>query len=727
MNILIAGGAGTFLNNILIKCQKEGHKVSVLTGNRFANKDDYHKCFEFYKFPYDAGCLNEIFESVSPDVTIFMGAYDTNFTWKNEEADSVKYTASLANILMGYVMRGKGRFIYLSSHEVFGASYPDNINVDDVTSPNGFRAQAIYQGETLCENYRKNRDMDIMTVRFDHLYCVPSVRDEVKDLVSSMCLECLEEKTIHYTKNSIISPLYENDGVEALHRLIVAKEHNESIYQISSEKAYYEEQIANIIRDYMNPECDVISVPGKVGTRCVFSGHLFESEFGNVSYTELPVIVKKIALMMKKRAYVFLEGEDTPVSFWQKFKAKTSWFVKAVVPFIENLIVFIACFMLYNRAVSSTYFSSLDIYLLYVLLFAIVFGQQQATVSAVLAVAGYFFRQTYDRTGFELLLDSSTYVWVAQLFIVGLSVGYMRDQITKLKKESLEEQEYLEQQIDDIQDINSTNVRVKDVLENQVVNQTDSVGKIYSITSSLDQYSPEEVLFYAAETVGKLMKTEDVAIYTVSNADYARLFSSTSPKSRSLGNSIKYSEMGEFYETISANKVFINRKMDSKYPLMANAIFENNNMQMIIMVWGLSWESMTLGMANQLTVVSALIQNAVLRANRYLAALEDRRYVEGTQMLEKESFKALLDAFVKAEAKGLNECTVLKFSLSAVSAEEAAKTVQGGLRTSDYFGMLDDNNIYALLSNTDREAAEAVLKRFVEKGIGCEIAEGLGV
>ena len=37
MNILIAGGSGVFLNNLIIKLNKEGHKVSILTGNRFAS------------------------------------------------------------------------------------------------------------------------------------------------------------------------------------------------------------------------------------------------------------------------------------------------------------------------------------------------------------------------------------------------------------------------------------------------------------------------------------------------------------------------------------------------------------------------------------------------------------------------------------------------------------------------------------------------------------------
>ena len=723
MNVLIAGGAGTFLNNILIKLHKEGHKVSILTGDRFAKKEAYQKHFELYKFPYDASCLNEIIESAAPDVTIFMGAFDTNFKWKNEETDSVKYTTALANVLMGYAVNGKGKFIYISSNEVFDDSSDYDLDEDERTSPTGFRAQAFLQGETLCENFRKNRDLDIITVRFDHLFCLPQKRTDIKDLITSMCLEALEERTIHYSKDSFISPIYENDAVEALNRLVTASYHKDKVYHISSSEEIAEIDIANMVRDYINTECDIISNPGNTEKRRVLSGKRFDTEFGRLSFNKLDVIIKKIANEMKKKSYVFMTDEEIGMTPMQKLKKKLGWFFKVIVPFIENIIVFIPCFMFYNRAVNSNYFARLDIYLLYVLLFAIIYGQQQATFSALLAVAGYFFRQSYERTGFDILLDTNTYVWVAQIFIVGLAVGYMRDQIISLKKENEEEQEYLEQQIDDISVINSTNVRVKDVLETQVVNQTDSVGKVYGITSSLDQYSPEEVLFYAAETVGKLMKSEDVAIYIVSNSDYARLFSATSEKARCLGYSLKYPEMGEMFDAISDGEVYINRNMDSRYPQMANAIYENEKMQMIIMVWGLSWENMTLGQANQLTVVSALIQNAVLRANRYLEALESERYEEGTKMLSKDSFASLLNAYLRAQNKNLTECAVIRVGLDNRDRSEVIDTVTKSLRNTDYLGSLEDNAVYALLSNTTDADAIYVLNRFRNKGLDASIME----
>ena len=199
-------------------------------------------------------------------------------------------------------------------------------------------------------------------------------------------------------------------------------------------------------------------------------------------------------------------------------------------PFVENLICFIPFFMLNNRTVGSQYFANLDPFLLYVLLFAIVYGQQQATFSAICAVAGYMFRQMYTRSGFEVLMDYNTYVWIAQLFILGLVVGYMRDQIRTMRMESQELEEHLSRQITDIRDINESNIRVKEVMEQQLIDQRDGIGKIYSITKALDQRMPDEVMFYAVEILTELMETRDVALYNVVNGDYARIFSAASRK-----------------------------------------------------------------------------------------------------------------------------------------------------------------------------------------------------
>lgn len=716
MNILLIGGAGHLINNLIIKLNKEGHRISLLTGDRYG-KASYQHAFEKYNFPYESDSLKEIFESVRPELTVFMGAYDTNFKWTGEgvEREAVRFSNSLMNILMAYSQYTEGRFLYLSTQEVYGGSYPENIGESEPVSPEGIPGMVWSQGEELCENYKKNCGRDIIVLRLDHVYGIPENRRDARDILSRMCLEALENKRITVQEDHVFSLLYVTDAVEFVHRLAMCSEHRYSVYNLSSMREMTETSLADMICQVWEEPLELIPVQGQE-SRVILADTLYESEFGNPFFCEVQDTVKKITVQIKKKSHLFLNGGEEDKPLGDKIKDKAGWLLKTLLPFAENLILFIPFFMLNNRAVGSEYFANLDFYLLYVLLFAIVYGQHQATLSSVLSVAGYCFRQMYDRSAFEVMLDANTYVWIAQLFILGLVVGYMRDQITKLKQESQSEREFLDMQLVDIQDINSSNVRVKAALETQIVNQNDSVGKIYSITSALDQYSPEEVLFYAAEMLGKLLKSKDVAIYTVSNRAYARLFSSTSPKARQLGGSIQYTNMGELYETLMQRKVFINRKMEEHYPLMANAIFENEEMQMIIMVWGIPWERMTLGQANQLVVISALIQNAVLRANRYLVALEEQRYVAGTQTLKTEAFQTLVKAYLTARNRGLTECTLLAVKVEQNDYMEAAKLLTGKLRQSDYIGTLEDGRLYTLLANTNSGDAEYVIRRFAELG-----------
>lgn len=731
MNILIIGGVGTFVNNLILKLNKEGHRVSVLSGNRYP-KEKYQKVFEQYNFTYDSTCISEIFDSVAPEVTIFTGAYDSNFSWVNAESDSVRYTASLANILMGFAMHPGGRLIYLSSEEVYGDTYDENIDESVPVSPDGFKAMALSQGEVSCNNFRRTLERDITVVRFDHLYGIPGKRNEVYDLCSRMCLDALERKSVTYRRDTVISMLFENDAVEFLYSIIADKPGLEdgveystkrpNIYHVSSGVEISEEQLAHLVVSNMGKDIEMTVESNSTPSRRVLSNERFLHDYKASYFCDIRDIVKKISARMVKKSYVFMTGEDVKLPLLVRLRQKAGWFFRAVFPFIENLLVFALIFWFDYNAIASEYVGKLDLYLLYVLLFAIIHGQQQATFSALLSVAGYVYSQLQTRTGFELMIDGNTYVWIAQLFIVGLSVGYMCDQINKLRQETEEEIDYLSLQLSDIKDINNSNVRVKDALETQVINHTDSVGKIFSITSKLDQYSPEEVLFYAAGMVGELIKSKDVAIYLVSNSDYARLFSSTSKKARSLGNSIRYREMGEMYAMLKDQKVFVNKKMNAHYPMMANAIFEEEKMQMIIMVWGLSWENMTLGQSNQLLIVSALIQNAVLRANRYMAAVESKRHVEGTSMLEASSFSDMMKAFMTASKNGLTECTVLKVATGDMNLQDICAKIGKSLRQSDYFGVIQEGYVHILLSNTGSADAMYVINRFRNMDFDCEIA-----
>ena len=711
MNILLIGGSCSLINNLIVKFRKEGHRVYLLTGEKYQKKK-YEKVFETYNFTYDSEKLSDIIDSVNPDVTICMGAFDSNYRWK-EEREAVKVSSHLVNILMACTQEKKGKVIFLSSDEVYYGDYEEKLQEESPLSGKGVRASMLIQAESICRNFRQNWGLDLTVLRLDHVYNQPKRLEDVNHIGALMCLEAIKMGCITVQENHEFSLLNEKDAVEFIY-CIAKKPQKYEIYHLSSETIVSEVELAGMIQKSFTEPINVIVTEG-IQERCVLSAERFKEEYRKSAICELEPAIRKMASYMQKHKALFVDLDEEKLPWWKRLLNQWAWLIRSMIPFLENMICFIPFFMMNNRTVGSQYFANLDPYLLYVLLFAIVYGQQQATFSAILAVAGYLFRQMYTRSGFEVVLDYNTYVWIAQLFILGLVVGYMRDQIRLMRMESKEMEEHLSRQIVDIKEINESNVRVKEIMEHQLIEHEDSIGKIYSITSKLDQQEPEEVLFDAVEMMKELMHTEDVAIYNIVNEDYARMFSASSVKSRSLGNSIRYKEMEAVYDELKEQKVYINKSMDERYPLMANAIFEGGQMKMLIFLWGLGWERMTLGQANYLVVVSYLIQNAVLRARRYMSVLEEKRYLKKSRILEPDAFRTLVKSYSHAANRNLVEYTLLRIH-TPNKIKTTANETEKFLRSTDYFGVLSNKKLYVLLANTSAEDAVFVQKRFAENG-----------
>lgn len=759
MNVLLIGGSNSLLNQMIRKMNKEGHRVSVLTGSRF-RMEKYEQVFERYDFTYDAANLPEVFTSVSPDVTIFMGAFDSNFHWYNSESEAVHYISGLMNLLTAFSGIRRGRLIYLSSEAVFDGTSTAPYRAEDNGTAVDYRGMAVSQGEELCESFRITRGLDIVTVRLGGYYYLPKNPGQIDTVVARMCFDALTQRRIRIHPDHTLSFLHESDAVQFVSQIASAGELMRSRYQLSSGELLTQKELAEKVAASFaraeegvksrQDEQEIMLVEEDAGRGgCALDNSAFRDELGINRVRDTDAAIDDIAAYMVQHEKVFCQDLDEALPWYKRFRKSMGGLFSALLPFIENLICFIPFFMLNNRAAGSEYFAGVDLFLIYVLLFAIIHGQQQATLSAILATGGYLFRQMYSRSGYEVMVDYNTYIWIAQLFIVGMIVGYMKDQLQQLRSESKEEHSYLAEQIDDIKEINSSNVRVKDAMQSQIINQSDSIGKIYEITSTLNQYSFEEVIFYATEILGRVMDSPDVAIYTVDNSAYARLFSATSEIARSLGNSVKYVELTPMYDDLARHRVFINKSLDAGLPMMASGIYDGDDIAMILMVWRLPWEKMTLGQANLLAVTGALIQNASLRANRYLEALRSERFVGNTPILNTKEFGDLVQAYINASGRGLIVYSLIaldmyapeeinEFHSEAVGLDDAwnamtiptvaptqAESLSRQIRPHDYLGEGSDRKLYVLLTNTSAEGAEIVMDRLIRSGVSCHSVERL--
>ena len=569
----------------------------------------------------------------------------------------MRYTTAVVNILTSYSMLGEGRFIYLSSQEVFDGSYANDIPETAEITAKGLKAPAVSQGEGICNNYREMQGGNTIILRPDHIYGMSSKEQTEGALCFEMCLEALRTGKISANSRKRFSMLYLNDAVELIYKVIEKENPEYSCYHISSMEEIDETGLAEIVRDKMGGQVALIDHSVGENQRLVLDGRRYQEEFGQDIFTHYDKGVDSVVQYMKKYSDHFVKTGDIEKkwggSTWHTAKKA----FKTMLPFLESFVCFILFYMLNQQAVGSQYFNKLDFYLLYVLLFAIVHGQQSAIFTALLSIVGYCLQQSQVYGVYWVMLDYNTYVWIAQLFIVGMGVGY-----------------------------------------------------------KLDQYGPEEVLFYESQMLGHLMDSRDVAIYLVVNGDYARLYSVTSADARRLGGTIQYTAMEEMYRELKEGRVFVNKMKAEDLPLLASAVFSEGEMQLILMIWGIPWQRMTLAETNRLTIIGMLVQNAMVRASRYLESLRAQRYMEGTNVLNKEAFTKLVFAFWEARKKGLTECALLEIQADDQNYEQAAEVLSKNIRSTDYLGVLENGKLYALMSNTNDESAEGVIKRFQSAG-----------
>ncbi len=732
MNVLLVGGQSFFVDQMINKLNKEGHRVFVISGSETPGKK-YGRVYEQYDFACDSKVLHEVVESANPEAVIFLGAYDSNYWEKQGQRETVSYISGLMNLLTSLSMLDKPiRFLYLSGHQVYGGAGESMITEEQPPAPSTPWGRAIYQGELCCLEYGRSGDMDVRILRLDHVYGEPRGRRDLMEPFARMCREAAFSGRISADQNHSISLLHVKDAVQYVYVLLKAEACRHVHYNLSSGRLLGEAEIARAIAEGMKLKGEQLKGGNTFGdeapegddacakkTMLALDPTRFREEFGEKVFDDPMLTIPKVAAYIQKnlgRLYK-KDKEEKKEGLWGHVVS----LFRAAIPYLENTVMFIPFFMLNNRAVGSQYFARLDFYLLYVLLFAIVFGQQQATYSAILATAGFLFRQQYERSGFEVILDYNTYVWIAQIFILGLVVGYLKDRLQAMKGEHERELQYLSGHLENISSINAANAKIKNTLETQIINQNDSLGRLYEITSALERYAPDEVLFHAAEVIRDLFGGGDVAIYSVSNARYARLSASTSVRARGLGRSIEYRNMKGLYTEVCRGRVYVNRSMQKDYPMMANGIFAEDSLELIIMVWEIPMERMTLSQINMFRIIGYLVQNALLRANRYLKALDGERYRLGTRILEQDAFLTMVRTHRSAAERDLAEICILQLSLNGAPVEAASRSLRGMLRDTDYLGQLEDGELYILLSNTGAAQAGGIIDRIGRLGYGARI------
>lgn len=150
-------------------------------------------------------------------------------------------------------------------------------------------------------------------------------------------------------------------------------------------------------------------------------------------------------------------------------------------------------------------------------------------------------------------------------------------------------------------------------------------------------------------------------------------------------------------------------------------------MGIMILLWSIPFERMTIDESNRLIVLSKLIQKAVNRSATYLDFLRNERYQKDSTVLKPEAFEELLHTYREAGEKNLTEYILLQVVSAEPGMEKAGSLMSEMLRPTDYIGYRNDGNLYVLLTSTDKRGCAFVQNNLGKKGIGTVVTEEIGL
>lgn len=722
MKLLIVGDHGVLARSFIATVRKADWEVYLLVGKTGRAKKP-PKVFEQYLFPYDSDSIREVILSVSPDVVLFMGLYDASFDWSNLQKTSMLYMSGLLNVLSATSELPGAQFVYLSSQEVFSDAQglvDESVDPDPVSE----RGLLLAHGEDMTFRHAQLTGLNATVIRLDHPFGLLENNTEFRTIFEALCIDACQTHKLTVRSDSEFSGLYVADAVEGIYRIMVARDREHRLYHLSYGRTITEHWLADKIAQLSERNVEVeLSLDEEAAENgcCGLLCERARTEFGFVARNGYSEVLPQV-FRHTQRNLRHIAPEPPSTRSLRKERRRRWWkrLWKATWPFLLNAAGGVGAFLLHRFLMGGGYNERVDVLLLYPLLFAGIFGKRQAIFASALSVVYAF---VHAENLFEMMINYNTYIWVAEVFIVSMLVGHLRDQLELVEVESDEEFAHLTGQLTEMRQINESNKSVKRAYEKRLIEYNGSLGRIYKMTSDLNKLQPGEVLFTAASAVAELMDTKDVAIYQVASDRYCRLFSATSPRARSLGRSVVYPELAGVGEALRDHRVYLNKKLDMSLPLMCNGIYDGDKLTYIIMIWGLKLENVSLYQANQLTILSYLIMLSVNRADQYLNALTNERFIHGTRIMETAAFREMLSLYTSAKRRHLVEFCLLRVELDAQSVTDADALLRTKTRNTDLIGHADGDALYILLPNSTPADAQVVIDRINGGGLRCTLTE----
>ena len=476
------------------------------------------------------------------------------------------------------------------------------------------------------------------------------------------------------------------------------------------------------------------SVNGKELYACLTS--LFQNSKGVLTLCTSEAAKDFLADISWKPKYALQEQLPKVVQWFKERSKPTAVSVNIslkdkLVPYLENfgffgLIVLISFYLQDGSTVNQ--YTGVDFAYVYIIAIGLLYGKSQSAISILLSCGLLCYKYIYHGADWiGILYQVQPMVHMATYLFLGTMVGYITDNKNKTLGEVRMQLSHMQDRFNFLYR-NYVNISgIKDVFYKQILNTSDSMGKIYSVMTKMESVRREELYCAACEVVAEFLDVESVGIYTMGRSPYyLRLRARQGDATTNLPKSLKVEALPYLQTILSKHTVFQNKELQEDLPDMAVPVLFDDRVIAVIQVYDVPFERFSLQSEIMLKVVSLLIASAIRKAALYEEGIREKMYVNGTRFFNVEHF-----VYNEKEAKRQHDLeyrTFQKAQLIAFKGEELradklellaelSDVLDRIVREDDMFGVNKAGNLEALLFNLPDEFKDSVQGRFIKEGI----------
>lgn len=721
MKILISGGYNNTGIHLAERFARDEHDVTVIDSFEGLESSQFtDKKIKIYNLLNSNPQCEKIFGAARFEIVIHIPRYKSGLDsdhepFKDEDILPNCDVSGLVNMLNLSTKNKVKKFILVSSSEIYGNTGAEPADEQTKPNPITIKGMSSYVMEYYCFRWSEIHNLSILCLRVSDIYGPIAQgldNHSGEDLISVIIRTTLGEKKISLIGLGLNTKdfIFIDDFVEGLCRASLNKDCT-GVFNLSTKT---ETQLSSVINELSILKSSVKAVY-KQDVSSVQRSNIDNSKITNfmdwlpkVSFAEGIKLTFSDMKLKSEKSRLYLK----------KNKVKTSGKQPKAVAYIENAVLFlIAAFIQWGHLFFNFKFPDLriDYSIIYIIIMGIVWGQTQAYIAMILSAALYIGMNIYIGSDIvAFVYTPENLIRIAIYILVGIITGYSIER----KNRELESRNITIQNIKSkysfLSDIYNETRIIKNELENQIIETEDSFSAIYKIIQEVDSLEIEKVFSGAISAIERIMSTNQVSIYTLSN-DTSNNFMRLKARSRLLEdkvpNSIKISGFEELKEVIDTRSIFINRSFKPDIPVIMAPVLDEKNVISVISIHYTAFENLTLHYENLFQTVLGLITNALKRAYYFEASLKDKRYIPKTRILTSFTFEKILKEIRNNKAELGMSYTLLKVEKNDLALEQLSEKITEVIRDNDYIGAGSQDAIFILLSNTKNNYANIVIDR----------------